>query len=794
MVMRAPGLSPLNRKLLRDLIAMRGQAIAIALVIAAGVSMFVMYLSNFDSLERTTRAYYERQRFADVFASSKRAPLTLISRISAIPDVTFAEPRVVVNVTLDIPGFGEPATGRLISIPADRRPRLNDLFLREGRWIDPSRPDEVIASEAFCRAHGFMPGDRIGAIINGRRRWLTIVGLALSPEYIYSLRPGELIPDDRRFGIFWMAREPLASAFDMEGGFNDLVLDLAPRASVDEVIAQVDALLERYGGLGAVPRERQLSNWTIENEFAQLRSFGIAVPLIFLIVAAFVLNVALTRAVALQRPQIAALKAIGYDNTTLAWHYLKWALVIAAGGSLLGVVAGAWMGAAIIQIYNQYFRFPVLDYRLSSGVTIGAVGASLGAAALGAWAAVRRAVRIPPAEAMRPETPPRYRRSLIELPIFRRLLSTAARMVLRNLERQPVRAFTSVVGVAFAVAILLVGFTFTEAITRLIDVQFDIAQRQDVTLTFVEPRPASASHALTRLPGVLQVEPMRVVPARLRAGPRERTVTILGVPESPRLNRIVDMDGRVQALPPAGLVLSGTLARVLGIQPGETVQVEVLEGRRPHLLMPVTATVDDAMGLSAYMDIEMLHRTMHEGAVLSGAYLEVDPAALPSLHRQLKVTPAVAGVTLTAAARRNFRETMAENLNVTISINVIFASIIAFGVIYNGARISLAERSRELASLRVLGFTRAEISLILLGELAVVTLAAIPIGVAIGYGLCQWISYGFSSEVYRIPLVFSSRVAAWAALTTLAASAMSGLIVRRRLDRLDLVAVLKVRE
>ena len=794
MVISAPRLSPLNRKLLRDLIAMRGQAIAIALVIAAGVSMFVMYLSNFDSLERTTRTYYERQRFADVFASSKRAPLTLISRIAAIPNVTHAEPRVVVNVTLDIPGFAEPATGRLISIPADRRPRLNDLFLREGRWIDPARPDEVIASEAFCRAHGFVPGDRIGAVINGRRRWLTIVGLALSPEYIYSLRPGELIPDDRRFGIFWMARESLASAFDMEGGFNDLVLDVAPHASIDEVIAQVDGLLERYGGLGAVPRERQLSNWTIENEFAQLRSFGVAVPLIFLIVAAFVLNVALTRAVALQRPQIAALKAIGYDNTTLAWHYLKWALVIAAGGSLLGVLAGAWMGAGIIEIYNRYFRFPMLDYRLSAGITIGAVGASLGAAALGAWAAVRRAVRIPPAEAMRPETPPRYRRSLIEVPIFRRLLSTAARMVLRNLERQPVRALTSVIGVAFAVAILLVGFTFTEAITRLIDVQFDIAQRQDVTLTFVEPRPASAFHALAHLAGVLQVEPMRAVPARLRAGPRNRTVSILGVPALPRLNRVVDMDGRVKRLPPAGLVLSQTLARVLGIQPGDTVQIEVLEGRRRHLFAPVTATVDDAMGLSAYMDIDMLHRMMHEGAVLSGAYLDVDPAALASLHQQLKVTPAVAGVTLTAAARRNFRETMAENLSVTVSINVIFASIIAFGVIYNGARISLAERSRELASLRVLGFTRAEISLILLGELAVVTLAAIPIGVAIGYGLCQLISYGFSSEVYRIPLVFSSRVTAWAALTTLAASAASGLIVRRRLDRLDLVAVLKVRE
>jgi putative ABC transport system permease protein len=367
-------------------------------------------------------------------------------------------------------------------------------------------------------------------------------------------------------------------------------------------------------------------------------------------------------------------------------------------------------------------------------------------------------------------------------------------MVLRNLERQPVRAFTSVVRIACAVAVLLVGFTFTEAITRMIDIQFGVAQRQDVTITFVEPRPSAALHAVTRLPGVVLVEPMRNVPARLRAGSRDRTVSIAGVPDSPSLNRIVDVDGRVQTLPPAGLLLSESLARVLDVRPGDDVRVEVLEGHRPEWRMPVAATVNDAMGLSAYLGLDTLHRLMRESDVLSGAFLAVDAAAMPTLERRLKEIPAVAGVTLMAAARRNFLDTMAQNLTVTVTINVIFAGIIAFGVIYNGARISLAERSRELASLRVLGFTRAEISMILLGELAVVTLVALPIGVALGYGLCAWITRAFSSEVYRIPLVLSPRMAAWAALTTIAASAASALIVRRRLDRLDLVAVLKVRE
>ena len=784
-------LSPLHRKVVRDLWSMRGQALAIALVMAAGVAMCVMYLSAFDSLQRTASRYYERQRFADVFVSLTRAPNHLVSRLAAIPGVDTVHTRVVVDVTLDVPGMTETAEGRLVSLPAGGRPPLNDLFLRSGRWIDATRPDEVMASEAFCRAHGMQPGDRVDAVVNGRRRSLVIVGIALSPEFVYVMRPGALIPDDRTFGILWMSHAALASAFDMEGGFNDLVATLTEPQAEAHVLAELDRLLEPYGGFGAVPRARQLSNWTIENEFAQLRSFGVLLPMIFLAVAAFVLNVAMTRAVALQRPQIATLKAIGYHNGAIARHYLAWALAIACGGALLGLAAGSWLGAMIVEMYNEYFRFPVLEFRLSAGVTALAIVGTLGAAAAGAWGAVRRAVRIAPAEAMRPEAPARYRHSFIEAPVLRPLLSTATRMVLRNLQRQPVRTLTSVAGMASAVAILLVGFTMVDAISVLINTLFGSAQRHDLAVTFVEPQSAAARHAMRRLPGVLQVESMRAVAVRLRVGHRERTVSLLGLDADPQLNRIVSLDGRVQRLPPGGVVLSSTLASALRIQAGETLRVEMLEGQRPVHQLHVAATVDDALGLSAYMERQALNRLLREGSTTSGAYLLVDDARLDDLHRALKQTPAVAGVALTARALRNFREIVAQNLAVTISMNVVFAGIIAFGVIYNAARISLAERSRELASMRVLGFTRQEVSMILLGELAVLTVLALPGGLVAGEALCRVIATSFSSEVFRIPLEVSPRMASWAVLTTLAASALSGLVVRRRLDHLYMIEVLK---
>lgn len=787
-------ISALNRKLLRDLLEMKGQALAIAMVVAAGVAMFVMYLSNFDSLRRTQQVYYERQRFADVFASLKRAPASLAPRIAAIPGVSALDTRVVVSVTLDVAGLDEPATGLLISIDADRRPPVNDIYLRRGNWIDANRPDEVLASEKFVAANGLALGGQVGAVINGRLRRLTIVGIALSPEHIYSIRPGEIVPDNRRFGTIWMERRALASAFDMEGGFNDVALALAPGASVDAVIAQLDRLLAPYGGLGAIPRALQLSNWTLENELAQLQSFGFILPLIFLGVAAFILNVAMTRALALQRPQIAALKALGYTNLALAWHYVKWALVIAGIGVAIGVAAGDWLGHLIVGLYNEFFQFPMLLYRLSLRVVVGAAAMTLAAAALGAFSAVRRAVRIPPAEAMRPEPPGRYGRSIFEMPLIARHLDNVSRMVIRNISRHPFRSCASVVGIGFAAAILVVGFVFTDALDYLVTNQFFVAERQDVSVTFVEPRSADALYELTRLPGVLAVEPQRVVPVRIRFGHRHRNIAVTGVPRDARLRRIVDERGHTVALPLSGLVLSKLLASSLGIAAGDTVTVEVLEGRRDVHQLQVTALVDDVIGLSAYTDIDALHALLGEGDVLSGASLLVDPREEAQLARRLKELPAVAGTSVKRAVIQNFRETLTANMNLSIFMNVIFAGVIAFGVVYNAARVSLSERSRELASLRVLGFTRAEISLILLGELALLTLAALPVGGLLGYGLATVIVQGLNSEVYRFPLVMSRAAVAWAFLTVIAATLISGLIVRRRLDSLDLVAVLKIRE
>ena len=792
---RRKGLAALDRKLFRDLWTARGQALAIALVIGAGIAVFVTMFSTFNSLDLTLRTYYERYRFGDVFAALKRAPLARAADIAATPGVAQVEPRVVVDVTLDVRGLAEPAIGRLISIPAERRAVLCDIFLRKGRYIDPGRPDEVIATETFAAAHGLQPGDSVGAIINGRRRELRIVGLALSPEFIYPIRPGELLPDEQRFGVFWMERRALASAFDMDGAFNNVVLKLMRGASEPEVIARVDRLLEPdYGGLGAIPRSLQPSHWYLNNELIQLRTSGALVPTIFLGVAAFLLNVVLSRIVLVQRAQIAALKALGYSNAAVAAHYIKWSVVVACAGAVIGVASGAWLGWAMTRMYTVFFHFPILMYRLDPLVVVEAVAIGLGAAVLGAAGAVRRAVSLPPAEAMRPEAPARFTETWVERAGLKRLLSQPARIIFRTLQRHPGRALLSIVGIALAGSLLVVGNFSLDAVDVMMDIQFNLAQRYDLMVATVEPVSSGAIDEFRRLSGVIDVEPFRAVPARLRVGHRSRHTAILGVMSGARLNRVVDASRRAVDPPPEGLVLSTKLAELLGAACGDPVTVEVLEGPRPVRVVRIGDLVDEYMGTNAYMDLGALHRLMGEGETLSGAYLQVDGHQIDSLYRQLKTTPRIGGVLLKRAAIESFQGTLADLVAKLQAVYVIFAAVIAFGVVYNTARISLSERSRELATLRVIGFTRAEISYILLGELVLVSLVAVPLGLVVGYGFAAALVQAMESEMFRIPLVIAPKTYAGAAVVIIVATALSAMVVRHRLDHLDLVEVLKTRE
>lgn len=790
-----PRISALNLKLLRDLWHLRGQMIAVAAVVMCGVAVFLTMRGMYETLVRERADYYARNRFADVFANIKRAPQSYAERIAALPGVAAVETGISLEVTLDVPGLAEPATALLISVPEHGRPRLNDLLLRRGRYVEPGARDEVIVSEAFAKANKLQPGDRLSAVINGRWQRLRVVGIAISPEFIYVLRPASGLPDDKRYGIAWIGRESIAHAYDMDGAWNRLSVALAHGASEPEVIDGLDRLLARYGGLGAYGRSEQLSAKTISDEIQQDRIYGFILSGIFLGVAAFIINIALSRLVATQRDQIAVMKAFGYRNATVGWHYLKLALAAVLGGAIVGIPLAAWLGGGLADIYRDFFYLPQLHWTLSGEALLLSLGTSVAAAAVGAGAAVARAVRLPPAEAMRPEPPGRFRPTVIERLGFQRWLSMAERMIVRNLERRPWKALLSVLGISLAVAILVVGRFGIDALGYITDLQFRVAQREDVMIEFADPLSGRARYAAAHLPGVVQAEPFRYIPVKWRAGHRERRSGITGLPPDSDLRAVVGFDYRRVDLPPEGVVLSAKLAESLGVKPGDKVTVEVLEGERRVEDITVAALVDDVVGIGAYMALPALHRLLREGDSLSGALLSVDADKRAALYAYLKDLPAVRGVAVKDAMLASFRDVLAKSLTVQTVANIIFAVIIAFGVVYNSVRIALSERAHELASLRVLGFTRREIGVMLLGEQVLLTAAAIPVGFLIGYGICMALVAALNAqETFRLPLVLSSRTYAFAFLVVAASAVLSGLSVWNKLRRLDLVAVLKSRE
>lgn len=789
-------MTALDTKILRDLWRMRLQLAAIASVVVAGSGLFLGMRTTQHSLRRAQAEYYARERFANVFASCKRAPEHVARRLRAIPGVQDLETRVVADVTLNVPGMLEAAKGRLVSLPDRGRPRVNDIRLRSGRLPEPGRSEEVVASEAFTEAHGFTPGTEISAVINGHWQLLRIVGTALAPEYTYSLAPGSIFPDDRRFGVLWMRRSALGPGFDMEGSFNDVALRIARAVPTESILLEVDEILEPHGGRGAIARADQPSHFFVENEFAQIQAQTVMLPVLFLLVAAFLLNIVIGRIVSGQREQIAVLKALGYRNRDVALHFSKLVGLVALAGWAGGILVAGWMGSSLTSLYARYYRFPELPYEMAPVEALMTAVIVIFASGIGTFSAIRRTFQLPPAEAMRPESPPVFQPALLERLGLSRFVSPAARMVFRELERKPGRALGSAVGIAMATALVVVSLFPFDGVQHMLRVQFGLTQREDVQLTLAEPISTGALSTLEHLPGVFHAEPFRSAPARVQVGPRHRRVALRGIPTGATLHAVLDLDLKVVEIPRDGLLLSRKLAEVLRVSVGDTVRAEILDGSRPTLELRVARILESYFGLVAILNLEALCRALGETTSLDGAWLSVDESRIEDLHRAVQETPIVSGVTDRNSTVRNVQELLDRSIGTSMMISLIFSLVLAFGVLYNASRITLSERARELASLRVLGFRRREVAAILLGEIGILVAIGLPGGLLLGRVLAALFasSPGFNNEQFRLPLVIETSTFGIAAITVLVATLISGWAAWRRLDSIDIIEVLKTRD
>jgi putative ABC transport system permease protein len=786
--------SLLDRKLRRDINAMRGQVLTIALLVGAGVAVFVGSVSTYVSLRSSCEEFYASTRFPQVFVTLKRAPLSIVPRLNAIAGIVAVEPRIVRDVIVDWPAVSQPVSARLVSLRYAGDEPLARLHLRRGATPEPGSAREAAVNEAFAEANGVKPGDDIRVLLNGKVQSFRISGIALSPEYVYAVKPGLPIPDDRLYAILWVDRSAAEAAFDMKAAFNDAVISLARGVDPKPVIEELDRLLEPYGSVGAVERRDQPSNRFLEDELNQQKVMSITIPFIFFGVAAFLLNSALGRLVAAQREQIAALKALGFPTFTLTLHYLKLVLVIVLIGSALGIAAGFGFGQAMMASYHGFFRLPDLPFRLTPWSAVAGIAISLAAGSLGVLTALQDVVALAPAVAMRPAAPLSFGRSWIELLVPGRAVTARWMMMLRNMSGRPFRSALTVIGIAFAVPMMVLGIFWRDAIDQMVDLQFNLVERGNAAVTFPHPMDRAIIRDLARLPGVMAVEGQRIVPVRLRAGQQSYLTSVTGLSPGDELRRPHDAALRPIAASPDGITLTRRLADRLDVKPGDIIAVETMEGRRLKRDLPVSATVDESIGMASYMEIDTLNHLTGEGAVISAASMYVEPTALPALGQSFKNLPTIESVTMKAYTLSSFLEKIAGLVFVSAGILTVFAVIITVGVVYNSARIGLQERAWELASLRVLGFTRGEVASILFGEFALEIVLGIPIGLSLSHAIIELIAKFHSNESFQIPAVIAPRTYLIAAGVVLVAAVASALIVRKRVNQLDLVAALKTRE
>ena len=785
----------LDIKLLRDFRRLWSQSLAIALVLACGVMILLTAFGMHRALSDTLAAFYERNNMADLWVQTDKAPVSVLSRLAALDDVAQVEGRIEKYLVLDLPRREKSATGLALSLPANGAlPTLNVPLVRSGRLPDPRASDEVMVSEPFAEANGFVIGDQFSALLSGRKRDLTITGTALSPEFVYAIGPGNLMPDDQGFGVLWLPEAMLSAAFNMSGAVNSIAVSIPRSANDEAVIAALDKVLDPYGGTGAFKRDSQTSNAFIATELESLKSMAVVLPPIFFGISAFLVNMVIGRIIALERSEIGLMKALGYADLHIAAHFVLLAGLTAVLGVAIGWLAGGLAARGMAGLYAQYFKFPYLIFNVSHDAYAISGFLALLTAALGAIRSAMGAARLPPAVAMQPPAPPHYKRSLFDRLLAAMQLSQPSMMIWRSVLRWPVRTAMSALGLGMAVAVMLASGFFVASMDKVVDVAFSQSNRQDAILVFAGPRPLSTLEDVRKLPGVLEVEGEFQIPVTLRNGPLEKQLAIVARAAGATLARSVDDQGRAIEPTNDGILVTNRIAEVLNLRAGDMVEVEIMSGRKETHLLPVSDVVTQYFGLGAFMTPEAMGRLTREGPQITMANVTLDPAGESAFNTVIKETPAIASTVRLADMLDGFQNTLDQNVQVTNSLFIFIAVLITVGLSYNGARILLSERARELASLRILGFSAGEVSYILVGETMLVALLAQPIGWLAGTWIAKAMSSSFASDLYSIPFVLPTSSYARASLVVLAAALAAALVVRRRIDGLDLVSVMKTRE
>ncbi|WP_339735419.1 FtsX-like permease family protein [uncultured Gimesia sp.] len=791
----------LHRKLLRELFAAKGVLAAIISIIAVGIGCFIAMSSTYDNLEYSRKNYYRLCHMADFSVELKKVPIGDLATLTDVPGVINILPRIIFEVTASLEGVEKPLSGKVVSLPAHENAPINSIVIKQGSYFTDQRQEEVIVNDAFARAHNLRPGDRIQLILNNRLQDLLIVGTAISSEYVYLIGPGGLVPEPETYGVFYLKHNYAEDVFGFEGAANQILGQLAPEFQnanrVRQVLDQLELNLDDFGVFSTTPLEQQSSHWFLKSEIDGLKVSATILPTIFLIVAALALNLLMSRMAEQQRTVVGTFKALGYSNQEMFLHFIQFGLLIGIAGGIFGTLIGYSLAGAMTAQYRNFFEFPSLTNQMYPRVILLGMLISVFFAVLGTFRGVRSVVRLSPAEAMRPKPPLRARRILLEkIQVFWNALDFRWQLVLRDIFRNRTRTLGGLLSATVGAMLLLVTFSMYDSAFALLDFQYDKLLLSDIDIGFKDDHDYSAFYESQQIPGVDYAEPLFQVGCTLKNGIHEKKVGIIGILSDARLTIPRDTAGARVEVPQTGILVTRKLADILQVQAGDSIKMIPVSGDRIARQVPVMKIIDSYLGLSVYADFHYLNRLMGESSSLTSVQLKTNPrpAVTRQIYRELKQVPAIQSVNSIRDQKDKLQEVLVEQMVVMIVVVIIFSCLIFFGSILNASLISLSERQQEIATLRVLGYTPAEVGSIFLRESLCINLPGILLGLPTGYWAAKGINIAYDTELFRMPFTIGTMSWVYTVLLGILFTLISHWPVQKAIQKMDWLTALNVKE
>lgn len=782
----------LDTMLVRMISRSKGQYIATLIILITGVAFFSAMSMAAINMEQTKTDYFAKTNFSDLFLQVTEIPAKRAESLTKLPGIAMAEGRL----SYDVPmiqgvrtGEEERITVRLVSTMGEEQ-KQNRLHLVEGRLPAEGRRELALVQQ-FAHARNIQLGDSIRLQINGVQSDWEVTGIALSPEYIYLMENEQsLIPSPATFGVAWAPEKLFRQLADQGGRFNEITIQYAKDADETIIIDQLEEVLAPYGLKRIVKSKDQLSNSMIGEEIKNLKRTSTSLPLVFLLVAGLILAMMLSRMVKRDRFKIGILKAIGYRNRAVLFHYVKYAASAGLVGGFLGVLLGTALAGVMTRLYLEYFFMPLFGMGFYPGFLVIAMILSCLFCIVAGILGAREVLTIAPAEAMKPETPRSGKRILMEQArgLWRRF-SFSQKLILKNIFRNKKRALFVLAGISLTYGMILFTMSMPQVMDDFMDQQFREFQTMDYNINFKRPTSQQALTDLAQLVDAQAVEGKIEYPFELSNGTRKKTVNLIGLEKDTQFYRFQDPARHPVALPPSGLLLSENLARSLDVTRGDSVRIKSFLPGREDTYLVVQGIISQTMGINAYMDQEAMAKLLFEKNAITGAYLDTrDPKA----DEQLRKATNIASIANAEQLRGAYEQYMVMVL-ASVGFMAVFAGILGGSIVYNATIVSINERELEFASLRILGFGKQQLFRMVLSENNLIAAAGILAGIPLGFWMLSASSRLFSTDVYTITLRPTWEAGIQSALLTLLFLLLAQAATYRKIDRLDFLQALKNR-